>query len=488
MIGAMASLPTQAFDIVVVGAGPAGVVAALRAARLGARTALITRDHFGGMAANDGPVPVRTLAQAARLIREARQLPLYGIAGGEPSLDYPRLLARVRDVTEDVRQHTLLRGDLERAGVTIYEHAGLARFADASTVESDNAPRLQAGKVIICTGGTSRPLAVPGYDLTATHSDAWHLTSVPPSLLVIGAGATGVQVASIFNAFGSRVHLVEIAPRILMTEDHEVSEAVRAALIASGVQVTEGAGTIDRFERCAAGLRLIHSASDEQRSVDATLAVVAAGWVAATAGLDLGRAGVQTDRRGFVQVDGYLRTTAPHVFAAGDITGRALVVHEAVREGVVAATNAVLGPTTVLPAQVSPVGSFTDPEYASVGLTETAARETRDMAVAAVRFDSLPRPIIDGRPAGFCKLVVDRELHSILGCHVVGERAVELTQLAATAMAAEMPVEQLALVPFSFPTYANALARAAIGAAMELDRTGMWAVEHFVTPEEVGVA
>ena len=233
----MASSPSLLFDVVVVGAGPAGVVAALRAARLGASTALVTRDQFGGMAANDGPVPVRTLAQAARLIREARQLPLYGIAGGEPSLDYPRLLARVRDVTADARGHTLLRDDLERAGVSIYEQAGTARFVDAHTVESDNAPRLEAGKVIICARGTSRPLAVPGFDLTATHSDAWHLSSVPPSLVVIGAGATGVQVASIFNAFGSRIYLVEVAPRILMSQDQEVSEAVTAAMAASGVQV-----------------------------------------------------------------------------------------------------------------------------------------------------------------------------------------------------------------------------------------------------------
>ena len=312
----MGSSPPQPVDVVVVGAGPAGVVAALRAARLGASTALITRDQFGGMAANDGPVPVRTLAQAARLIREARQLPLYGIAGCEPLLDYPRLLERVREVTGDARQHTLLRHDLDRAGVIIYEQAGPARFAGAHTIESPNAPSLEAGKVILCTGGVSRPLPVPGFDLTATHSDAWHLSSVPPSLLVIGAGATGVQVASIFHAFGSRVHLIEIAPRILMTEDEEVSAGVRAALAASGVQVTENAGTIDRFERCATGVRLTHSASDGQHSVEATLAVVAAGWVAATAGLDLGRAGVQTDRRGYVQVDAHLRTTAPHVFAA----------------------------------------------------------------------------------------------------------------------------------------------------------------------------
>jgi pyruvate/2-oxoglutarate dehydrogenase complex dihydrolipoamide dehydrogenase (E3) component len=488
MIESMASSPPAPFDIVVVGAGPAGVVAALRTARLGASTALITRDQFGGMAANDGPVPVRTLAQAARLIREARQLPLFGIAGGEPALDYPRLLARVRDVTEDARQHTLLREDLERAGVRIYEQAGTVRFVGARTLESDNAPRLAAGKVILCTGGASRPLPVPGFDLTATHSDAWDLSSVPPSLLVIGAGATGVQVASIFNAFGSRVHLVEIAPRILMSEDHEVSGAVRAALTASGVRVVEDAGTIDRFEPCAAGVRLIYSAGGGQRSIDAALAVVAAGWAAATAGLNLDRAGVLTDQRGYVQADKYLRTTTPDVFAAGDVTGRAMVVHEALRQGLVAATNAVLGPTTALPAQVSPIGSFTDPEYASAGLTEAAARQAREVVVAAVRFDSLPRPIIDGRPAGFCKLIIDRERHTILGCHVVGERAVELAQLAATAMAANMPVEQLALVPFSFPTYANALGRAAILAAIELDHTGRWAVDHLGEAVEAGVA
>src|SRR6201997_5053181 len=242
----MSSSPPEPFDVVVVGAGPAGMAAALRAARLGAKTALITRDQYGGMAANDGPVPVRTLAQAARLIREARQLPRYGITGGEPSLDYPRLLARVREVTAAAREQTLLRDDVERAGVRIYEQAGPARFADARAVESDNAPRLRADKVILCTGGTSRPLPVPGFELTATHSDAWNLSSVPPSMLVIGASATGVQVASIFNAFGSRVHLVEVAPRILRSEDREVSEAVAAALAASGVQVVEDAGTIAR--------------------------------------------------------------------------------------------------------------------------------------------------------------------------------------------------------------------------------------------------
>jgi dihydrolipoamide dehydrogenase len=465
----MTSADATKHDVVVIGAGPAGVVAALRAARLGARTALVTRDQFGGMAANDGPVPVRTLAHAARLMREASQLPRYGITTGHPTLDYARLLDRVHEVTTDVRTHSLLREELQQSGVTLHEHAGAAGFTDPHIIECEHGPRLQAAKIIICTGGMSRRLDLPGFDLACTHSDAWTLASAPPSMLVIGAGATGVQLASIFNAFGSHVTLFEAAPRILMSEDEDVAAAVSEALTTSGIQVLENAGTIHRLEPCPAGVRLTYAHDGTPHHIEATITVVAAGWIANTAELNLPAAGVQSNPRGYVQVNAELRTTAPHIFAAGDVTGHVMVVHEAAREAYLAATNAVLGSTTALPAEVSPLGSFTDPEYASVGLAETAARKTREVVVATQQFDSLPRPIIDGRPTGFCKLIADRQLHTILGCHIVGERAVELAQLAAIAMAANMTVEQLALVPFSFPTYANALGRAAIKAARELD-------------------
>ena len=148
-------------DVLVIGAGPAGVFAALRAADLGAQTALITRGEYGGMAANDGPVPVRTLAHAARLLRDARQLGRYGIFVSEPILEYPRLLERVREVIEDVRTHSSLRQHLHRLGVTIYERAGTARFVDPRTIETEGGLRLQAEKIIICTGGVSRRLPVP---------------------------------------------------------------------------------------------------------------------------------------------------------------------------------------------------------------------------------------------------------------------------------------------------------------------------------------
>src|ERR1700730_4375401 len=210
-------------DIIVIGAGPAGVLAALRAADLGARTTLVTRAEFGGMAANDGPVPVRTLAHAARLIREARQLGQYGIGVSEPVLDYPRLLTRVREVVDDVCAHSSWRAQSDSLGVTVHEHAGVARFVDEHTIESEGGLRLQAENITLCTVVTRCSLPVPGFELTKSHSDAWGLTSVPPSMLVVGAGATGVQVASISNAFGSRVRLFQSGPRILPTEDEDVS-------------------------------------------------------------------------------------------------------------------------------------------------------------------------------------------------------------------------------------------------------------------------
>jgi pyruvate/2-oxoglutarate dehydrogenase complex dihydrolipoamide dehydrogenase (E3) component len=464
-------------DVIVIGAGPAGVVAALRAADLGAKTALVTRDKFGGMAANDGPVPVRTLAQAARLIREARQLGLYGIAVSEPMLDYPGLLARVRAVVDDVCAHSAFRGQIDSLGVTVYEQAGAARFADPHTIETGSGLRLQAEKIIICTGGVSRRLSVPGFELTATHSDAWSLTSVPPSILVIGGGATGAQVASIFNAFGSRVQLFQAGPRILPTEDEDVSAAVAATFRESGIVVREDFGDIESFEKTPSGVRMVFSKDGARESAEAALAVVAVGWVANTAGLSLATAGVELDHRGFVRVDAYLRTSAPHIFAAGDITGRLLLVPQAIQDGFVAATNAVRGATMTLGDQVSPIGSFTDPEYAQVGLTEANARETHDVVTAVVCFDSTTRTIIDGRTAGFCKLIADRATYKILGCHVVGERAVEITQVAAIAIATGMRVDELAQVPLSFPTYAGIIGRVAASAARQLNLDVSWQAE-----------
>ena len=455
-------------DVVVIGAGPAGIVAAHRAAELGAQTVLVTRGEVGGMAANDGPIPVRVLAQAARLLREAKQLGKYGISVGEPILDYSRLLARTREVVHDVREHATRREQLEKVGVTIHDNSGTARFVDAHTIETGRGLRLRTDKIILSAGGTSRRLPIPGFEFTSTHSDAWSLPAVPPSMIVVGAGATGVQVASIFQALGSRVQLFQAGPRILPTEDEDVSAVVTTAFRESGMDVRENFGTIESFEKTPSGVRMTFTKEGVRDSAEAALVVVAIGWVADTGGLNLRAAGVETNARGYVQVDSYLQTSAANIFAAGDITGRLMLVPQGVHDGFVAATNAVQGATMAIGDQVSPIGSFTEPEYAQVGITEAKARETHDVVVSIVCFDETVRTIIDGRTTGFCKLIVDRATGEILGCHVVGERAVEIAQVVAIAIAGRLRVDNMARIPLSFPTYAGILGRAAYRAAQQI--------------------
>lgn len=457
-------------DVLVIGGGPAGVAAALRAADLGAKTTLITRDEFGGMAANDGPIPVRTLAHAARLLREARQLERYGIAASSLALDYSKLLNRVREVVAEARGRSAFREQIDAAGAVVHERTGAARFVDPHTIETVSGLRLRADKIVICTGGKSRKLAVTGAELTATHSDAWSLRSVPASMLVIGAGATGAQLASIFSGFGAKVQLFQSGPRILPTEDEDVSATVAAAFRATGIRVHESFGEIESFEAARGGVRMNFVKDGRREGTEAELAVVAVGWTAATEDLCLGVAGVGTNARGFVGVDSHLRTSAAHIFAAGDVTGRLMLVPQALQDGFIAATSALLGPNVALEEPPAPIGSFTDPEYAQVGLTEAKARLKHEVVVSVARFDAAVRTIIDGRTTGFCKLIVERGSGAMLGCHVVGERAVDIAQLAAVAMSAGMSVDALARVPLSFPTHAGILGRAVARAARELNR------------------
>jgi len=390
------------FDVVVIGAGPAGMEAAHRAGELGASTALVTKDYLGGMGTNDGPVPVRTLAHAARLMREAQQLGRYGIVIPTPRFDYQRLLSRVQTVVEEVDRALNNREFLGSLGITIYEHAGYAQFIDAHTIITEKGIRIQGDKFIICAGGKSRMLPIPGIENTYTHTDAWSLTEIPASMAVIGAGATGVQVASIFHAFGSQVSLFEVAPRILMVEDVEVSRAMAAAYRADGMMVVEGFDGISRIESLEPGYRLFYKLHGREHTLDTDLVVMAVGWIANADALNLPAAGVETNAQGYIPVNEYMQTTASHIFAAGDINGQAMLVPSAIQEGYHAASNAVEGLKYPLIYDLIPTGSFTNPEYASVGMTEKKARKTYDCVVGTVRFDEFPRSIIDGNTRGFC--------------------------------------------------------------------------------------
>jgi dihydrolipoamide dehydrogenase len=464
------------FDVLVVGAGPAGTAAALRAADLGAKTALVTRGAFGGMAANDGPIPVRTLAHVARLAREARQLRRYGIVGEPPALDFERLIARGREVVAEARDHSTLLDQITKAGVSLFERAGSARFLDPNTVSCERAPTLRAENIILCCGGVSRPLSIPGSELAITAAAVFLVTAVPKSLIVIGAGATGVQVASIFNALGTQVTICQSGPRIVPTEDADVSREVTRCFREDGIDVWVEFGTIDRFERTQNGVRMVMKDDRTRFFTEADAVVSAIGWVADAGALDLPAAGVKTNERGFIEVDARMRTSAPHIYAAGDILGRSMLVPQAVRDGYIAGSNAVKDEPSKDRREIEPIGSFTDPEYAKVGMSEEEAKATHDVLVVRATYAETTRAIIDGRTRGFCKLIVNRDDSTLLGCHIVGERAVEVAQMATLAMTAGLKVDDIARIPFSFPTYANVLGRAALRATRELRKSGYLAV------------
>ncbi len=444
------------FDVIVIGGGPAGVTAALRARELGASVALIESRRLGGTCTNDGCVPVRALAHAARLVRETEQSDVYGIACDRTAADFAKVIARANRVVHDVHAKKDLPGTLARAGVTVFDGAGDAKLTAPHEVRLGDRRTLGGRKFILCVGGRPRPLPCPGAELTLSSNDVWSMRTRPARLVIVGASATGCQLASVFEALGTRVTLMDMAPRLLPPVDEDASTELTAAFRRRGIEIVTGMERVHRVELAAnEARRLAYRVNGEDRSADADAVLVSIGWPGNADRLDPAAAGIEVDEKNFVRVnDRQQSVSAPHVFAAGDGDGTVLLVQAAHAEGTLAAENAVLGPNRAIAHGIVPHGGFTNPEYGSVGITEAQAREKHPGAAAAtVWYRELDRAVIDGRRDGLCKLVVERTSRRILGAHVVGEDATEVVQIVATAMAGGMTVDALAAVEFSYPTY-----------------------------------
>lgn len=449
------------FDVIVVGGGPAGTTAAMRARELGAQVALIERGRMGGTCTNDGCVPTRVLAHAARLARDSRQYADYGLVGAAPSVEFSAVIARTQQMVYRIHEKKQLVGNLEQVGVEVVAGSGGARFQDERTVLLPTGEAFQAEKFIIAAGGHARRFPFPGSEYALTHSDIWSLKHLPSSVAVIGGAATGCQLASIFADFGTRVWLLERSDDILAIEDRAVTRVMMDAFCERGIEVVTAIDGVESIERKGKDLELRYTRQGEAHSVQVEAVVLAVGWVGNIEELNLEAAGVQTERS-YIVVDDYLRTTAPHIFAAGDITGRMMLVQSGSYEGRVAAENAVMGVGQSYAHLIVPHGGFTDPEYGSVGLTEKQARDAgMDIITAEVPYEDLDRAVIDGHTTGMCKLIVSQETHRILGAHIVGEQALESIQMIAAGMAADMWVEQLAELELAYPTYTAAVGLAA---------------------------
>jgi dihydrolipoamide dehydrogenase len=454
----MTNLPT--YDVIIIGGGPAGSTAALRARELGASVALVERGAMGGTCTNDGCVPTRVLARAARLMALAGQYTDYGMEVVQPELDFQRLLARTQAIVYEIHEKKQLIAHLEAAGAAVYAGVGEARFVDPHTIALPDGRQLRGDKFILAAGGRARRLDFPGEELALTHSDIWRLQKLPRSVVIVGGAATGCQLAAILNAFGSAVTVLDVAPRILTAEDGLVAQAMTEAFARRGIDVLAGIGGIERIERAGKELALVYRQGGGMQTVVAEAVVLSTGWLGNLDGLNLAAAGVATDGR-YVLADETCRTSAPHIFACGDIDGRMMLVQSAGYEARIAAENALLGGAGRKEYQVVPHGGFTNPEYASVGPTEEQAAKERDCVVAVIPYTDLDRAVIDGRTEGFCKLIVDRETHRLVGAHVVGEQALEIVHVVAAGMAAGMWVEQLAELQIAYPTFTAILGLAA---------------------------
>ena len=445
------------FDLIVIGGGPAGTTAALRAAELGARVALVERDRPGGTCTDDGCAPTRVLAKAARLLRDLEQLPAYGLgAVREPGrVDLAALLAATQRTVYELHEKKQLVGHLARAGVTLLAGGGPVGFVGPNRVRSGDGAFIEADRFIVAAGGHARRLPFPGGELALTHSDVWEMRDLPRSMAIVGAAATGAQLASVFAAFGTTVTLLELAPRVVPGEDEDISAALAAGFRTNGIDVVTGIAGIEGITRQDGALRLAYRTGDGSAVVEVESVMLAVGWPGNLDDLRLEAAGVATDR-GYITVDDRLQTSAPHIWAAGDITGRMMLVQSATYEGRIAAEHAIGAGGTDLRHAIVAHGGFTDPEYGSVGLTEAAAgSDGREIVIGKVSYGDLDRAVIDRRTDGFGKIIVDRATHQVLGAHVIGEQAVEVVQIAATAMAADLPVERLAEIEFAYPTFTS---------------------------------
>jgi len=452
--------------LIVLGGGPAGLTASLQARELHAEVTLLESKRVGGTNINEGPAPVRTLARAARLARDAGSWETFGLRGERPHIDLAAVLANAQRVAQYAHEKKHVNEYVQSTGVELFEGVGPARFLDPQTVGVADGRTWQADTFIIAVGGHGRILPIPGAELALTYSDIWSLTALPSSVAIVGGAATGCQLASILEDFGCQIYLLELAPRLLPQEDEDISLALAEAFGKQHMTVIPGAQT-ERLEKTDGGIRLHYRKQGHPDSLNVGAVFFATGWPGNIEALNLEAAGVET-KGSYIPVNDYLQSNVPHIFAAGDINGQSMLVQSARYEGHIAAENAVLGPYRRFTHEIVPSGSFTDPEYASVGLTETQARQHYDCAVAVVHYDDLLRPVADNHPEGFCKLIVDRRHRYILGAHVIGEYSVEIIQMVAACMVGGMRVEQVAELQLAYPTFTEAVGMAAQKLVREL--------------------
>ncbi len=454
------------YELVVIGSGPAGQRAAVQAAKLGRRVALVERRQLGGVSVNRGTIPSKTLREAIVYLTGLSQRDVYGESYRVKEEITPQDLAlRTRRVIE--REIDIVRNQLARNHVHVI--TGAARFVDPHTLAVRGAAgdhEVVADRIVIATG--SRPAHPPDVafdNRTVLDSDGLlMLDHIPATVLVVGAGVIGIEYASMFAALGSKVTVVERRPRLLEFCDAEITEGLQYHLRDLGVTFRLGEAVVAVARHDGTTMTRLESG----KLIPADTVLYSAGRQGATADLALENAGLEPDQRGRVPVDEHFRTAVPHVYAAGDVLRSPGLAATAMEQGRIAACHAFDHPAGAM-SELIPTGIYTIPEIGFVGRTEEQlTAEAVPYEVGISRYRELARGQILGDSHGLLKLIVSLEDHSILGVHVLGTGATELVHIGQAVMAAGGTVHQLVESVFNYPTLAESYKVAALDAANKL--------------------
>ena len=443
----------SSYDCIVIGSGPGGYVAAIRAAQLGMKTAVVEKDRVGGRCLNYACIPAKAVLRVADVLTEVREAGEFGIKVAEPEVDYDAVSARREKVISTLVGG--VSGLFKKNKIDLIE--GEASLAGNGSI-TVNGDQIAAKTILLATGSVKRP--IPGTEFGGRvigTEEAWALAELPKSMAVVGAGASGAEIASGYARLGVEVHLFEALDRVLPTEDADVSKLAERGFKKQGIEVHTGTLVKD-VQSSDSGVTFTHG--EESGSVD--WLVIAAGRGPDIEALGLEAAGVKLEDSGLIEVDGAMRTSAAGIYAIGDLVHGPALAHKASDEGVIAVEDAAGLQTHPIEYIDIPRATFCTPNVASFGLTEAQAREQgHDVTVGKVQYGAVGAGTVYGDRTGMIKIVGDKKYGELLGGHIVGAKATELIQELVNTRLLEGGYPEIARTIHGHPTLSEAVMEAA---------------------------
>ncbi|HEU0297240.1 MAG TPA: dihydrolipoyl dehydrogenase [Anaerolineales bacterium] len=455
------------FDVVVIGAGPAGYVAAIRAAQLKQKTAIVDKQWLGGVCLNTGCIPSKSLlknAEVAHTLRERGKD--FGFSFDNLKLDYSVAVKRSRQNSDRLTKGV---GFLMRKN-NIAVFMGEARFKAKETItvtdKDGKVTELKAKNIILASGASA---AVPGAwkvdgEKVVTYQEAILQEKLPKSVIVIGSGAIGVEFSTVWSSYGVDVTIVEMLPRLVPLEDEEVSKELKKEFEKRGIKCLVG-NKVESVEATKTGVKVKVSAEGKETTLEADQALVAIGFRPNSKGFGLEEVGVKLNERGMVEINEKMQTSVPNIYAIGDVTGKLMLAHVGSAMGIVAAENIAGAETITLDYEMLPRATYCQPQIASFGLTEAQAKERgHNIKIGRFPFQANGKALGLGDYAGWVKLVVDEKYGEILGAHMIGPEVTELLPELTLAHLMELTPHEIARNVHAHPSLSEVLMEAAHGA------------------------